>query len=227
MEDPANLKIIPKESSAWLGYFFMFCRLGGIRYLYSVSSSVRVSNFDCTRGGFLFRDVRLLFPFIGGLFRELVLIAFSTFCRNLLPSSIRDDELSIVGMGAMDFWAQESNGTRKFIELAVPIVNALDNGYTLYLDEYGTYLHPNLAKALLLLFKSDQNKTWARLILNTQGTPLMGEVAERDEIVFVEKNMAEESRVTALKDRSARTNEPFEKRYLRGIYGAVPLVLER
>lgn len=141
--------------------------------------------------------------------------------------AIRDDELSIVGMGAMDFWTQESNGTRKFFEIAVPIVHALDNGQTLYLDEYGTYLHPNLAKALLMLFKSHENKTGARLILNTQGTPLMGEVAERNDIVFVEKNMAEESRVTALKDRGARTNEPLEKRYLRGLYGAVPRVMER
>ena len=35
----------------------------------------------------------------------------------------------------MDFWTQESNGTRKFFEMAVPIVSALDNGHTLYLDE--------------------------------------------------------------------------------------------
>ena len=141
--------------------------------------------------------------------------------------AIRDEELSIVGLGAMDFWEQESNGTRKFFEMAVPIVSALDNGYTLYLDEYGTYLHPNLAKALVSLFKSDENKTGARLILNTQGTPLMGDVAERNEIVFVEKDMAEESRVTSLKDRGARTTEPLESRYLRGLYGAVPRVRDR
>ncbi len=141
--------------------------------------------------------------------------------------AIRDDELSIVGMGAMDFWSQESNGTRKFFEMAVPIVSALDNGRTLYLDEYGTYLHPNLARALVALFKSDENKTGARLIINTQGTPLMGVEAERDDIVLVEKNLAEESRVTSLKDRGARTTEPLESRYLRGLYGAVPRVRER
>jgi hypothetical protein len=141
--------------------------------------------------------------------------------------AIRDDELSIVGMGAMDFWTQESNGTRKFFEMAVPIVSALDNGHTLYLDEYGTYLHPNLAKALVLLFKGDENKTGARLIVNTQGTPLMEDVAERDDIVFVEKNMAEESRVTPLKNRGARTTEPLQRRYLRGLYGAVPRVRNR
>ena len=141
--------------------------------------------------------------------------------------AIRNDELSIVGMGAMDFWTQESNGTRKFFEMAVPIVNALDHGYTLYLDEYGTYLHPNLAKALVSLFKSDENKTGARLILNTQGTSLMSDVAERDDIVLVEKDMAEESRVAPLKDRGARTTEPIESRYLRGLYGAVPRVRNR
>lgn len=141
--------------------------------------------------------------------------------------AVRDEELSIVGMGAMDFWTQESNGTRKFFEMAVPIVNAIDNGYTLYLDEYGTYLHPNLAKALVSLFKNDENKTGARLIVNTQSTSLMGDGFERDDIVLVEKGMEEESRVTPLKDRGARTTEPLEGRYLRGLYGAVPRVRDR
>ena len=55
----------------------------------------------------------------------------------------------------------------------------------------------------------------------------MGVEAERDDIVLVEKNLAEESRVTSLKDRGARTTEPLESRYLRGLYGAVPRVRER
>lgn len=141
--------------------------------------------------------------------------------------AIRDDELSIVGMGAMDFWTQESNGTRKFFEAAVPIVSALDNGSTLYLDEYGTYLHPSLSRALVSLFKSEENKTGARLIINTQSTRLMGRIADRDDILLVEKDMAEESRVTSLKRRGARTAEPLESRYLRGLYGAVPRVRNR
>lgn len=141
--------------------------------------------------------------------------------------AVRDDELSIVGMGAMDFWTSESNGTRKFFEMAVPIVDTLDHGRTLYLDEYGTYLHPTLSRALVSLFKSSENKTGARLIVNTQNTTIMGNAAERDDILLMEKTMAEESRVTPLKDRGARTTEPLESRYLRGIYGAVPRVRER
>ena len=60
-----------------------------------------------------------------------------------------------------------------------------------------------------------------------RGPRFMGDVAERDDIVFVEKDMAEESRVTPLKDRGARTTEPLESRYLRGLYGAVPRVRDR
>ena len=141
--------------------------------------------------------------------------------------AIRDDELSVVGYGALDFWSQESSGTRKFFEMAVPIVDALDKGHTLFIDEFGTYLHPTLAKALVGLFAGPENKKGARLVVNTQGTELMGEVAKRDDIILVEKNMAEESRVTPLKDRGARTTEPLESRYLRGLYGAVPVVRDR
>lgn len=141
--------------------------------------------------------------------------------------AIRDDELSIVGLGAMDFWTQESNGTRKFFEMAVPIVSALERGDTLYLDEYGAYLHPMLAKTLVSLFKSGANKMGASLIVNTQSTSLMGGVADRDDIVLVEKDAFEESHITPLKSRGARTNEPLESRYLRGYYGAIPRVRDR
>lgn len=55
----------------------------------------------------------------------------------------------------------------------------------------------------------------------------MGDVAERDDILLVDKNMAEESRVSSLKDRGARTTEPLEDRYLRGLYGSVPRVRTR
>lgn len=141
--------------------------------------------------------------------------------------AVRDDELTIVGLGAMDFWSNESNGTKKFFETAVPILDALDKGRTLYLDEYGTYLHHGLSRALIGLFTGEQNPNGARLIVNTQDTSLMSDVAGRDDIILVEKDMAEESRVSALRTRGARTTEPLESRYLRGLYGGVPLVRNR
>lgn len=172
----------------------------------------------------LSEDMLSALPLSSEIKRGLAMHGATTFST---LHAIRNDELSIVGMGAMDFWTLESNGTRKFFEMAVPIVSVLDTGQTLYLDEYGTYLHPNLAKALVSLFTGEENKTGARLIINTQSTPLMGDVAKRDDIILVEKDMAEESRVTPLKQRGARTTEPLESRYLRGLYGAVPRVRDR
>ena len=163
-------------------------------------------------------------PLSNELKRTLAAVGGTTFST---LHAIRDDELSIVGLGAMDFWTQESNGTRKFFEMAVPIASALESGKTLYLDEFGTYLHPNLAKALVMMFKGAENRSGARLIVNTHDTSLMGDAAKRDDIVFVERDMAEQSRVTPLKDRGARTTEPLESRYLRGLYGAVPRVRDR
>ncbi|MDO4537285.1 MAG: hypothetical protein Q4B54_03915, partial [Coriobacteriales bacterium] len=54
------------------------------------------------------------------------------------------------------------------------------------------------------LFKSDENNTGAHLMPNTQGTTLMGDVAERNDIVLIEKGMADESGVTSLKERFIR-----------------------
>ena len=55
----------------------------------------------------------------------------------------------------------------------------------------------------------------------------MGETFKRDDIVLIEKGVEEESRVTTRKNRSARTAEPLEKRYLRRLYSAVLRVMDR
>jgi hypothetical protein len=44
--------------------------------------------------------------------------------------AVRDNEQTIVGSRNLDFWSQESMGTQKFFEVAVPIIDALENDKT-------------------------------------------------------------------------------------------------
>ncbi len=85
-------------------------------------------------------------------------------------------------------------GTQKFFEVAVPIIDALEHGKTIFIDEFGSFIHPTLSSAILSLFSS-KKANGAYMLLTTHDTTLLREL-DRDEIVLVEKNHAEESRGT-------------------------------
>jgi AAA15 family ATPase/GTPase len=141
---------------------------------------------------------------------------------------IRNDDRKVIGARQFDLMSQESMGTRKFFEMAVPIADALEYGKTLYIDEFGAYLHPTLANAIIKLFKSESNKKNARLILNSHNTSIMSQTClAREDIVFVEKNLSEESVIVPLFEKSVRPDESFEKRYREGLYGGIPIIRVR
>lgn len=136
--------------------------------------------------------------------------------------AIRDEDQSIVGFRDLDFWSQESMGTQKFFEVAVPIIDALENDKTIFIDEFGTYIHPTLVHAILSLFGKTDSEA-AYMALTTHDTNMLRELS-RNEIVLVEKNHAEESLITPLTELGVRDGESFEKRYLAGLYGGIPII---
>lgn len=123
----------------------------------------------------------------------------------------------------------ESNGTRKLFALAGPILDVLENGYTLVVDELDTQLHPNLVHRIISLFNSSEyNKKNAQLIFNTHNTNLLDEdLFRRDQIWFTEKNQFGEASLYSLSDfksTEVTKRDSFEKNYLKGSYGAIPLL---
>ncbi len=63
---------------------------------------------------------------------------------------------------ALDFDGEESAGTRRFFWLIGPWTDILDNGYTVFVDEIETSLHPVLVKELLkLLLCSKKQSKWS------------------------------------------------------------------
>lgn len=138
--------------------------------------------------------------------------------------AVRDNKHKIVGEQSFDLTAGESTGTQRFFELAAPLLHTLQNGMVLYIDEFETYMHPDLCRFIVSMFNSKTNTKNAQLIINTHDTSLMSKdgLLKRENIVFVEKNFAEESVITHMTDKSVRTDESFEKRYREGQYGAKP-----
>nr|WP_314836796.1 ATP-binding protein [uncultured Flavobacterium sp.] len=123
----------------------------------------------------------------------------------------------------------ESSGTKKFFALTGPILDVIENGYTLVIDELDSKLHPNLVCKIVSLFNSKElNPNNAQLIFNTHDTNLLDSgLFRRDQIWFTEKDKYGEGRLYSLADfksEDVRKKEPFEDNYIRGKYGAVPFL---
>lgn len=119
----------------------------------------------------------------------------------------------------------ESDGTRKLFEHAGGLLRALDDGATVWIDELDTSLHPYITRFLVQQFQRPHNRHDAQLIFSTHDTTLLDpELLRRDQFWLVEKDPCGRSSLTPLLDYSPRKGESLERGYLKGRYGAVPLV---
>lgn len=123
---------------------------------------------------------------------------------------------------------EESEGTKKLFSLAGPIIDTLNEGGILVLDELHNHLHPKLVRFLIEQFHdNDTNKANAQLIFTTHDTHLMRKnIFRRDQIWFVDKNLSYASRIYSLHDFSVRKDrsESYEAQYLQGLFGAIPFI---
>jgi len=125
----------------------------------------------------------------------------------------------------------ESEGTKKFLNLAGPIVMALEEGSPVVVDELDVKLHPELTTRIIGLFQNNKtNPRHAQLIFTTHNTNLLSaSVFRRDQVWFTDKNGQGESTLYALSSfkkegKSVRNDEPWEQHYLEGRYGGVPFL---
>lgn len=134
----------------------------------------------------------------------------------------------VVGTVQFSLDEDESSGTRKFFALSGPVLDTLRQGKILVGDELESKMHPNLVCKLAELFNSKtRNPNNGQLIFNTHDTNLLGSgIFRRDQIWFVEKDLYGAASLFSLSDFEARKEENYEKNYLRGKYGAVPVLGE-
>ena len=118
----------------------------------------------------------------------------------------------------------ESAGTLKIFELSRAIIEALDNGNVVFIDEIDAKLHPMLVRFLVMMFNSiHQNPNNAQLICNTHDVLLLEEDFRRDQIYFTEKDEYGVSTLYSLSDfKGVRKEDKLLKRYLLDAYGATP-----
>ena len=122
----------------------------------------------------------------------------------------------------------QSKGVQQMYRLAAGLLRTLKFGGVFIVDELESSLHPHVAHWLLDQFHDPEvNSNRAQIIATTHDTNLMDQsLLRRDQIWFVEKTGCE-SHLYSLLDHSPRKDENLETGYLRGKYGALPVLAKK
>ena len=139
-----------------------------------------------------------------------------------------DDEGRETNNVAFSFSGNESEGTIKYFSLSYPIIDTLDNGKLLIIDELDSKLHPLLVRKIISLFNSAKtNPKGAQLLFTTHDTFLRSAgMFRRDQIWFTQKDSFGATEAYSLVEYKVRSNTLFERDYLLGKYGATPIIGE-
>lgn len=124
--------------------------------------------------------------------------------------------------------AQESAGTQRLFSLAPTILEFLsgESDRVYVIDELDRKLHSQLSYAIVQMFLENSGREPNQLIVTTHESGLLDlEFLRRDEIWFVEKNSEGISTMFSLEDFVPRADSGIRNRYLKGRYGAIPIIL--
>lgn len=137
-----------------------------------------------------------------------------------------DANEQLVGNTVFDLMEQESQGTRKYFYLAGLLIDVLDKGKVLIIDELEAQLHPFLTRSIIKLFNSSAtNPRNAQLIFTTHDTSLLNkDFFRRDQLWFTEKDRYGASDLYSLAEFKVRNDASFDKDYVNGKYGAIPFI---
>lgn len=126
----------------------------------------------------------------------------------------------------------ESEGTKKLVALAIPLIHTLKQGGVLIVDELDARLHPLMTCAIVQMFNSSvTNPNNAQMIFTTHDTNLLDKtIFRRDQIWFTEKDRYGATQLYSLaefkleNEQRVRNDASFEKDYIQGRYGAIPFL---
>ncbi|MCR5081628.1 MAG: ATP-binding protein [Treponema sp.] len=124
-----------------------------------------------------------------------------------------------------NLFEDESLGTQKYFYVIGPVIDTLQKGTVLFLDELDASLHPILTQKILSLFNNrDSNPNGAQLIFTSQDTNLLNQnLFDKEQIWFVEKDKYGSSHIASLSEyKNVRKEHKIERNYIMGKYGAIP-----
>lgn len=121
---------------------------------------------------------------------------------------------------------EESDGTRRMIDLLMYMTNAKEKGQTLLIDEIERSLHPNLVNALISFYTKSKKNNRTQLIYTTHDENFIDlTLYRKDTIWFVDKSIEGVSQLTSMDEFKVRNDRKTVKNdYLDGRFGGVPII---
>jgi len=137
-----------------------------------------------------------------------------------------DGEENRVGTEYFELDENESAGTQKLFNISGLLINILQTGEILIVDELDARLHPLISCAIVKLFNSPiTNPRNAQLIFTTHDTNLLSaNMFRKDQIWFTEKDRYGATDLYSLVEYDIPDDAPFEQDYIAGKYGAIPFI---
>ncbi len=126
-----------------------------------------------------------------------------------------------------DLFHEESSGIKKLFAMLSPLVDIMVNGKVLICDELESSLHESLVYGLVKLFMDTKSDKFSQLLFSTHDTGLLNlDLFRRDQIWFTElRNNDRSTDLYSLAEiRNVRKEENFEKGYIDGKYGSIPML---
>ncbi len=120
----------------------------------------------------------------------------------------------------------EASGTHRLFALLGPLLTAMERGKLLVIDEFDRNLHPLIARFLIRLMNDPAvSKHNAQLLAISHNNTLMDlDILRRDQIWLVQLGPERASSLSPLSRSDTGKRDSIAKSYLRGRYGAVPLI---
>ena len=117
----------------------------------------------------------------------------------------------------------ESHGTRLFVRYFPLLNSVLQIGGVAVIDELDQAIHPLVLTELLRWFYDpERNSCHAQLWISCNNASLLEELT-KEEVFFCEKDRQGRTTIFGLRDvQAVRRSDNYYRKYLGGIYGAVP-----
>lgn len=117
----------------------------------------------------------------------------------------------------------ESDGTRRIMDLIPLIVDFFKGGNVFFVDEIERSLHPNLVRDLFDFILENCKKVNSQIIVTShEATLLTQKLLRKDEVWFTVKDNFGATKIHSLEDYSVRFDKDIMKDYLLGRYKGVP-----
>ena len=121
---------------------------------------------------------------------------------------------------------EESDGTRRLMDLVPAMMRLLNGGAVFAIDELDRSLHSEILHSYLANYLKYTRDRPSQLIVTTHDTTLLRQpFLRRDEVWFVEKGLDQSSRIVGLEEyKDVDQSKDLQNDYLLGRFGGVPVI---